>query len=41
MNMKRLMLLVAALVVAATAVAQSRLVEGKMESKLRGAEKEY
>lgn len=35
------MLLVAALVVAATAVAQSRLVECKMESKLLGAEKEY
>ena len=41
MNMKRLMLLVAALVVAASASAQSRLVECKMESKLLGTEKEY
>ncbi|MBP3682650.1 MAG: endo-1,4-beta-xylanase Z, partial [Rikenellaceae bacterium] len=39
--MKRLMLLVAALVVAFAASAQSRLIECKMESKLLGKEKEY
>lgn len=39
--MKRLTLLIAALVVAFAGSAQSRLIEAKMESKLLGAEKEY
>ena len=41
MNMKRLMLLAIALVVAVGVSAQSRLIECKMESKLLGAVKEY